>query len=180
MEHENRQANNIREDVEDREALVARLAETFEPLDVVRLMLDIGLRHSDLALALDVHPRTVRAWLESSERDPERHRDAILSLKSAVLFLLRRGTLGPREVALWLVEPNERLGFRRPLAVLNEEQGIHDVVSASATFTRPEPRRTGMPANNRAVAAGATGRHESERVPSPIHAGDHRGASGSR
>jgi transposase-like protein len=180
VEHEDNQTNRIPDEVKDREALVTPLVETFEPIEVVRLMLDIGLRYSDLALALDVHPRTVRAWLESSERDPERHRDAILSLKSVVLFLLRRGTLGSREVALWLVEPNEQLGFRRPLAVLGEEQGIHDVISASATFTRPEPRRTGVPASNRAVAAGATGRRQSDRAPSPIHAGDRGGASGSR
>lgn len=149
--------------VEDREALVAKLAETFEPLDVVRLMLHMGLRYTDLALALDVHPRTVRSWLESEDRDPGRHRDGILSLKSVVLFLLRRGILTPRQVALWLVEPNEQLDFRRPLAVLAEDGGIHDVVSASATFTRPEPHRRQMAATNRAVAAGARGRRSSGR-----------------
>ena len=143
-----------------REALVAELAETFDPLEVLRVMLRIDLRYSDLALALDVHPRTVRAWLESDERDPGRHRDAILTLKSVVLFLLRRGILSPEDVGLWLLEPNPKLGFRRPLAVLTEDGGIHDVISASATFTRPEPRRTPIPTSNKAVAAGATGRRE--------------------
>jgi transposase-like protein len=164
VEHEPSQSTQTKELVEDRDALVTELAETFEPLDIVRLMLKIGLRYSDLALALDVHPRTVRSWLESEDRDPGRHRDAILSLKSVVLFLLRRGILTPRQVALWLVEPNEQLDFRRPLAVLVEDGGIHAVISASATFTRPEPRRKEIPASNKAVAAGATGRRTSPRV----------------
>jgi DNA-binding transcriptional regulator YiaG len=153
--------------LDDRDALVAQLAATFEPLEVVRLMHAVGLRFSDLALALDVHPRTVRAWLESDDRDPGRHRDAILTLKSVVLFLLRRGIVPPRQVALWLVEPNEQLGFRRPLAVLSDENGIHDVISASTTFTRPEPQRKEIPTTSDAVAAGATGRKSPQRAGQP-------------
>jgi transposase-like protein len=163
--HELRKPSPTAQDLlNDRDALIARLAETYEPLEVVRLMYTIGLRYSDLALALDVHPRTVRSWLESEDRDPGRHRDGILTLKSVVLFLLRRGIVPPRQVALWLVEPNERLDFRRPLAVLSEDGGIHDVISASATFTRPEPRRKEIPVANDAVAAGATGRKASSAI----------------
>jgi transposase-like protein len=183
VEHEASPPTPIGETAENsdaaREALVAELAETFDPLEVVRVMLRIGLRYSDLALALDVHPRTVRAWLESDERDPGRHRDAILTLKSVVLFLLRRGILSPEDVALWLVEPNPKLGFRRPLAVLTEEGGIHDVISASATFTRPEPRRTPIPTSNKAVAAGATGRREAPEVRALGNGEGESGAPGS-
>lgn len=124
--------------LDDRMAFAERLAQTFEPTPIVRLLHQMGLRLSDLALALGVHPRTVRAWLESTERDPSRHRDAILNLKALVLFLLRRGLLSPRNVAGWLVEPNEQLGFQRPLAVLADNR-LNDVVTASATFVRPPP-----------------------------------------
>jgi DNA-binding transcriptional regulator YiaG len=150
----------------DREAFAEHLASAFDLLEILELMQLLGLRHSDLALALGVHPRTVRAWLdETDERDPNRQRDAILSLKALVLFLLRRGILNPRQLALWLVEPHERLEFRRPLAVL-AEGGLNEVVSASAAFVRPEtPRRLGATTRDspakRAVAAGAAGRDAS-------------------
>jgi hypothetical protein len=124
--------------VADKDAFTNRLAETFDLREVVRLLLAMELRHSDLALALNVHPRTVRAWMESDERDPGRQRDGILALKALVLYLLRRGVLRPRQVALWLVEPLPELDFRRPLAVLAEGR-LDDVVAASTSFTRPEP-----------------------------------------
>lgn len=97
--------------------------------------------------------------MDEAERDLSRQRDGILALKALVLFLLRRGILGTRQVAMWLVEPLEDLGFRRPLAVLAEgEDRLGEVVNASGAFTRPEPVLTsGLPAK-RAVAAGAVGR----------------------
>jgi hypothetical protein len=141
----------------DKEAFASRLAETFEPRDVIQLMLGMGLRYSDLALALNVHPRTVRAWTETEDRGPDRQRDGVLALKALVLFLLRRGVLEPRQVALWLVEPHEQLGFRRPLAVLAEGK-LSDVVAASGDFTRPEPALSHETPAKQAVAAGAAGR----------------------
>lgn len=135
--------------VSDRVAFAEKLAQTFDPMDVITLLSCMGLRPSDLALALGVHPRTVRAWLDSTERDPSRHRDAILNLKALVLFLLRRGLLSPPNVAGWLVEPNEQLGFQRPLAVLAEGR-LNEVVTASATFVRPAPQASPS------IAAGAS------------------------
>ncbi len=142
----------------DKQAFANRLAETFEPRDVIELMLVLGLRFSDLALALNVHPRTVRAWVESDDRDPSRQRDGILKLKALILFLLRRGILSPRQIALWLVEPHEKLGFRRPLAVMAEENGLGEVVTVSAPFTRPEPELNRHLPAKQSVAAGAVGR----------------------
>ena len=143
--------------LDDKIAFADLLAETFEPRDVVRLLLATGLRHSDLALALNVHPRTVRAWMDDETRDMDRHRDGILSLKALILFLLRRGILTPRQLALWLVEPQEALDFRRPLAVF-AEKGLHAVVSASAAVVRPEPALgSGLPPKA-GVAAGAANR----------------------
>lgn len=143
--------------LDDKQAFTNRLAETFEPRDVVQMLFDMGLRQSDLALALGVHPRTVRAWTEDNDRDPDRQRDGLLSLKALVLFLLRRGVLSPRQVALWLVEPHEQLEFRRPLAVF-AESGLDDVIRASAPFVRPEPPLAGGSPRDDAVAAGATKR----------------------
>jgi hypothetical protein len=121
----------------------------------VKLLINMGLRPSDLALALGVHPRTVRAWLEPGDRDPGRHRDSILSLKAVVLFLLRRGLLSPPNVAGWLVEPNEELSFKRPLAVLAEDR-LDDVLNASATFVRPPAEHSGETVEvDPAIAAGA-------------------------
>ena len=141
----------------DKRGFADRLAETFEPREIVRLLLTMGLRYSDLALALNVHPRTVRAWIDDKDRDLSRQRDGILALKALVLFLLRRGILGPRQIAMWLVEPLESLEFRRPLAVLAEGD-LNAVVDASGTFTRPEPALASPRPSNRAVAAGAVGR----------------------
>lgn len=141
----------------EKTAFTDRLAETFDLRETVALLLSTGLRPSDLALALDVHPRTVRAWMESEDRDLGRQRDGILALKALMLYLLRRGGLMPNQVALWLVEPLPELGFRRPLAVL-PEGGLEDVVRASRSFTRPEPPPGGAPPDTRAVAAGAAGR----------------------
>jgi len=145
--------------IADRVAFAERLAQTFEPMPVVRLLNQMGLRPSDFALALGVHPRTVRAWLDSTERDPSRHRDAILNLKALVLFLLRRGLLSPRNVAGWLVEPNEQLGFQRPLAVLADNR-LNDVITASATFVRPLPHAAPS------VAAGAAHASSPPSLPS--------------
>jgi hypothetical protein len=122
--------------VGDRQAFAERFAQTYDPLEIIQLLMAMGLRAPDLALALGVHPRTVRAWLEPGSRDPDRYRDEILSLKAVVLFLLRRGFLSPPNVAGWLVEPNEDLGFKRPLAVLAEGR-LDDVLDASTTFVRP-------------------------------------------
>jgi transposase-like protein len=140
--------------LDDKEQFTERLAETFEEREIVRIMLSMGLRYSDLALALTVHPRTVRAWIDEEDRDLSRQRDGILALKALVLFLLRRGILGPRQIAMWLVEPLESLEFRRPLAVLAEGR-LNDVVDASRTFTRPEPALDGPRPSTPAVAAGA-------------------------
>ena len=46
-----------RELLNDRQAFANRLAQTFEPRQVIALLLTTGLRYSDLALALKVHPR---------------------------------------------------------------------------------------------------------------------------
>ena len=141
----------------NKEAFINRLAETFEPRDIVDLFLAMGLRQSDLALALGVHPRTVRAWTEDNERDPDRQRDGILSSRPwfcsccvAVCWTLGRPRCG-------LVEPHEQLGFRRPLAVF-AESGLTKVVSASAAFVRPEPPLAAGAPTDDAVAAGATKR----------------------
>lgn len=141
--------------VGDREAFAERMSQTYDPLELIQLLVAMGLRPSDLALALGVHPRTVRAWLEPGARDPDRYRDGILSLKAVVLFLLRRGLLSPPNVAGWLVEPNEDLGFKRPLAVLAEGR-LDDVLDASATFVRPPADTSAEVAEvDRAVAASA-------------------------
>jgi hypothetical protein len=143
----------------NRVAFAEQLAETFDPMRVVRLLNQMGLRPKDLALALGVHPRTVRTWLDSPERDPSRHRDEILNLKAVVLFLLRRGLLSPPNVAGWLVEPNEQLGFQRPLAVLADDR-LNDVVTASATFVRPVPHA------GPTIAAGASQSSSLSSLPS--------------
>jgi hypothetical protein len=147
---------------DEKTRFTTRLAETFDEREIVRMMLEMGLRHSDLALALGVHPRTVRAWIDEPDRDLTRQRDGILALKALVLFLLRRGILAPQQISLWLVEPLESLGFRRPLAVLAEGR-LNDVIDASATFTRPEPALAATPASKPEVAAGAVGRGNGRR-----------------
>jgi hypothetical protein len=154
--------NELQAILDDKAQFTSRLAETFDEREIVRLMLAMGLRPSDLALALGVHPRTVRAWFDEQDRDVSRQRDGILALKALVLFLLRRGILGPRQIALWLVEPLETLKFRRPLAVLAEGR-LNDVVDASATFTRPEPALEGHKVAKPAVAAGAAARGDVPR-----------------
>jgi hypothetical protein len=143
--------------LDDKAGFTTRLAETFDEREIVELMLAMGLRYSDLALALGVHPRTVRAWIDEQDRGLTRQRDGILAMKALVLFLLRRGILMPRQIALWLVEPLETLQFRRPLAVLAEGR-LDDVVNASSPFTRPEPALEIAPASKPAVAAGAAAR----------------------
>lgn len=148
--------------IDDKDAFASHLAETFELEKIVGLMLAMGLRFSDLALALNVHPRTVRAWMESDDRDPGRQRDGILALKALVLFLLRRGILTPRQVAFWLVEPSDSLAFRRPLAVLADGK-LEDVVAASTSFTRPVPPHGNSRRTDPSVAAGAAGRAPSGR-----------------
>ena len=166
------EADGVDRLADDRAAFAEELAQTFEPMDVVHLLNDMGLRPSDFALALSVHPRTVRTWLDSTERDPSRHRDAILNLKALVLFLLRRGLLSPRSVAGWLVEPNEQLAFQRPLAVLADDR-LNDVVTASATFVRPVPRA------GESVAAGAPRGSTASSLPS-IAAGSPTGSDSQR
>lgn len=148
----------------DADTFVEDLARAFEPGEVVKRLLEMGLEYSDLALALGVHPRTVRAWVADG-RDASRQRDSILSLKSVVVFLLRRGILPPKKLAMWLVEPNADLQFRRPLSVLAEDR-INDVIQASAEFVLPadalpdgNPQEQEMRAGvEQAAAAGAVGR----------------------
>jgi hypothetical protein len=150
----------------DREAFAAELARTFEPAEIVGLLEEMGLRHSDLALALGVHPRTIHAWLDDSDpRDGDRQRDQIQSFKAAVLFLLRRGVLTPRQLALWLAEPNERLDFRRPLAVFGDgdiSETLSSLIKASAPFLHPEPDESPDP--HPSVAAGAVARNRPTRA----------------
>jgi len=127
----------------DKDAFAAQLAQTFEPREIVWMLKSMGLRPSDLALGLGVHPRTIQAWLDTTDRrDGERQRDEILTLKSLIVYLLRRGVLAPRQLAVWLVEPNDRLAFRRPLAVLGDEntsENLNRVMEASLPFLHPEP-----------------------------------------
>lgn len=151
--------------LKDKDAFAARLAQTFEPTEIVRLLIEMGLHLNDLALVLNVHPRTIRAWLdESDQRTAERQRDEILALKSLVLFLLRRGILTPRQLALWLIEPNDKLEFRRPLAALGEgdiNENLIWVMKAAAPFVDPElDVETDTP--NSWVAAGAVDREKPE------------------
>jgi DNA-binding transcriptional regulator YiaG len=149
--------------LKDKDEFAARLAQTFEPTEIVRLLTAMNLRPSDLALALNVHPRTIKAWLdESDQRTADRQRDDILALKSIVLFLLRRGPYAPGHLAAWLVEPNPALTFRRPLAVLGEddtEEGLVRVMKASAPFISAE-EPIGAAPYHQSVAAGAAGRSE--------------------
>jgi hypothetical protein len=127
----------------DKDAFAAQLAQTFEPGEIVGMLKSMGLRPSDLALGLGVHPRTIQAWLDTTDRrDGERQRDEILTLKALIVFLLRRGVLAPKQLAVWLVEPNDRLAFRRPLAVLSDEstsESLNLVMEASLPFLHPEP-----------------------------------------
>ncbi|HEX3172955.1 MAG TPA: hypothetical protein VHQ43_01890 [Solirubrobacterales bacterium] len=157
----------------DREAFAAELAQTFEPADIVRLLNEMGLRYSDLALALGVHPRTIHAWLDESDpRDGDRQRDQIQSLKAAILFLLRRGVLTPRQLALWLAEPNERLEFRRPLAVFGDgdiSETLSPLITAGAPFLHPEPEESAAP--HPSVAAGAATRNRPDKA-QPADAGE--------
>jgi hypothetical protein len=127
----------------DKDAFAAKLAQTFEPVEIVGLLRSMGLRPSDLALGLRVHPRTIQAWLDATDaRDGERQRDQILTLKALVVYLLRRGVLAPEQLAIWLIEPNDQLAFRRPLAVLGDEntsENLIRVMAASSSFVHPEP-----------------------------------------
>jgi hypothetical protein len=143
--------------LKDREEFAGLLARTFEPTEIVQLLSEMGLRYEDLALALGVHPRTIRAWLDDSDsRDASRQRDEIQALKAVVLFMLRRGNWKPRQLSLWLVEPNETLDFRRPLAVLGEgdiAQTLSPLIRAGAPFLRSEADTATTP--QREVTAGA-------------------------
>jgi len=143
--------------LKSREDFAALLAQTFEPTEIVRLLSEMGLRYSDLALALGVHPRTIRAWLDDSDtREAGRQRDEIQALKAVVLFMLRRGILKPRQLSLWLVEPNERLDFRRPLAVLGEgdiSQTLSPLIKAGGPFLRSHPEEGSVREKDVAVGA---------------------------
>jgi DNA-binding transcriptional regulator YiaG len=148
--------------LKDKDEFAAVLAQTFEPTEIVRLLSAMDLRPSDLALALNVHPRTIRAWLDDSERTADRQRDEILALKSIVLFLLRQGPYAPKHLGIWLVEPNSRLDFRRPLAVLGEgdsDEALVKVMKASAPFVQPQESQLPY---RQSVAAGAPGRGAEE------------------
>jgi transposase-like protein len=152
--------------IKSREDFAALLAQTFDPTEIVQLLSEMGLRYSDLALALGVHPRTIRAWLDQSDpRQADRQRDEIQALKAVVLFMLRRGILKPRQLSLWLVEPNERLEFRRPLALLGEgdiSQTLHPLIRAGSPFLRAEPSEN---AREKDVAAGAVVRDRPGEAP---------------
>jgi hypothetical protein len=171
-------------ELRDKEAFAAALTQTYEPTEIVRALIEMGLRPSDLALVLDVHPRTINAWLDESDpRTAERQRDAILAVKSLVVFLLRRGALTPRQLALWLIEPNEKLNFRRPLAALGDgdiNENLLWVMKAATPFLDPE---LGVPseAPHPRVAAGAVNREEprsravkAEEADAPAKAADLR------
>jgi transposase-like protein len=152
--------------LKSREDFAALLAQTFDPTEIVQLLSEMGLRYSDLALALGVHPRTIRAWLDESDpRQADRQRDEIQALKAVVLFMLRRGILKPRQLSLWLVEPNERLEFRRPLALLGEgdiSQTLRPLIRAGSPFLRAEPNES---AREKDVAAGAVVRDRPGEAP---------------
>jgi hypothetical protein len=151
--------------LKNREEFATLLAKTFEPTEIVRLLSEMGLRYSDLALALGVHPRTIRAWLDESDpRDADRQRDEIQALKAVILFMLRRGMLKPRQLSLWLVEPNERLDFRRPLAVFGEgdiSQTLSPLIKAGTPFLRPEPEDASI--REKDVAASGVARDRPHR-----------------
>lgn len=143
--------------IENKEDFAGALAQAYEPTEIVELLTEMGLRPSDLALALNVHPRTIRAWLDDSDRTADRQRDDILALKSIVLFLLRQGSFAAKHLAIWLIEPNPDLDFRRPLAVLGEgdsNEALVKVMRASAPFVQPKEPQT----LRQSVAAGATSR----------------------
>jgi hypothetical protein len=141
----------------ERKGFADQLAQTFEPTEIVRLLNEMGLRFDDLALALGVHPRTIRAWLDKSDsRGAERQRDEIQALKAVVLFMLRRGSLKPRQLAFWLNEPNEMLDFRRPLAVLGDgdiSETLSPLIKAGGPFLRPEPDAAAGPQDGVAASA---------------------------
>jgi hypothetical protein len=145
------------EQLESREMFADLLAQTFEPTEIVQLLSEIGLRLDDLALALNVHPRTIRAWIDDSDpRQADRQRDEIQALKAVVLFMLRRGILKPQELAYWLVEPNAKLDFRRPLAVLGDgdiSETMSELIKAGAPFLKAEPERPSNPQRGAAVGA---------------------------
>lgn len=100
----------------------------------------IGYRHVASALGADVTPETVKEWMNCESEPTEEHEYGIFTLKSTILFLLRRGILGPRQVGAWLIEPNLELEGVTPLATLANEGGVERVVMASRTFIRPEPQ----------------------------------------
>jgi hypothetical protein len=168
-------AVDIQNLLKDKDDFAAQLAKTYETTEIVRLLAAMNLRPSDLALGLNVHPRTIKAWLDESDpRTAERQRDEILALKSIVLFLLRRGNLSPASLAVWLVEPNGDLDFRRPLAVLGEgdtQKSLIRVMQASAPFVHPDEGHGSAPYDD-SVAAGAAGRKPS---PSDREEGGARG-----
>lgn len=147
----------LSEQLESREMFADLLAQTFEPTEIVQLLSETGLRLDDLALALNVHPRTIRAWVDDSDpRQADRQRDEIQALKAVVLFMLRRGILKPQELAYWLVEPNAKLDFRRPLAVLGDgdiSETMSELIKAGAPFLKAEPEHPSDPQRGAAVGA---------------------------
>jgi hypothetical protein len=175
VDNDRAEAVDVQSLLKDKDAFAAQLAKTYEPTGIVRLLAAMDLRPSDLALGLNVHPRTIKAWLnDSNPRTAERQRDDILALKSIVLFLLRRGNLSPTHLAGWLVEPNGDLDFRRPLAVLGEgdtQKSLVRVMQASAPFVHPEEGQGHAPFHQ-SVAAGAAGRKQPADDPDGAEATD--------
>lgn len=110
--------------------------------EVLRLIGGMGINSSHLAGSIDVQADTVDNWLNSSsETEIEDHSASIQVLQATTLYLLRRGILPPRALALWLVEPREELQDRSPLSVLPLEGGQDRVIQAAfaSDFLRPEP-----------------------------------------
>lgn len=131
---------------EDREKLADVLYREERPVEVLKLIGGMGVNSSHLAGSIDVQVGTIDNWLNSSsetevEVEIEDHSDSIQALKATTLYLLRRGILPPRALALWLVEPREELQNRSPLAMLPLEDGQQKVIKAAfiSDFLRPEP-----------------------------------------
>ncbi len=120
------------------------LAEAFrkEPdnFEVLSALGRLGMDHAEQATAITAPLETVRRWYEGDRDDMQEYEDKIEDLKAVTCFTLVRGVLPAKLAILWLTEFNQRLEAR-PIDILTEEKGLEAVISASTTFTRPEPRR---------------------------------------
>ena len=119
---------------------IEALEQEKDPRRQLELIGAMGINASMLGEAIGSEPEEVESILNGREVDLNPYESAIDTLKSVSLFLLKRGTLGPIQVGLWLAEPDIVLGGT-PLSALREEGGIDAILAASTTFTRPEPLR---------------------------------------